>query len=369
MAVRRTSLPRRQINMKDLAAKLSLSVGTVSNAFNQPHLLREDTRGRIIDAATELGYVPNGHVRSLKSRRTRLIGVIVPLLSNPFYVQLAHEVQDVIWQHGYTAVLAAGAGWNIQREIEAVRHMLSVRAEGVVLISRSAAEPNGHLQALLDHGVKVVYLGAAQDGLPGMFNIDVDMSSGAYEATRQLMELGHRRLALVGPGVSKMQAYSGNRLHGIQRAIKRFGPIGTRVECIDTASESLEDTCAAVAQRLGSDQPLPTAFLGNNDSIAWATMSTLQNAGVAVPRDASVVGFDGVAFTALTHPALTTVSQVQLNLGARAATLLFDALQHPDKPSCSLRLKPELIVRHSTAKVPPYGRPSKNSATLLGSSD
>ncbi len=334
-----------------LAERLSLSVGTISNVFNRPEVVAESTRQRVLAAASEIGYVPDRHASRLRSRRSRLIGVLVSSMDNPFYVEVAQQIQDQAARRGYEAVLANSGRWDVEKEAAAVRYLSSLRVEGVVLIIRAGRHRSEHIQALLARGCKVVDRHAPGQAIQGCSSICVDTQQGARQAAEHLISLGHRRLAvmLVLPRGMRIDLAQHPKLRGVHQAVKQAGLSADAVEIIPYHEESLAEASQAVVRRLREDRPLPTAVLANNDMYALAAMNAVRRVGLSVPEDVSVVGFDNIEASAFYSPPLTTVSQTHMQMGEHAVQMLLDQIEHPGKPPAMLKLEPKLVIRESTA--------------------
>ena len=349
--VSRAEGARGAAGVRMLAERLSLSVGTISNVFNKPEVVAEPTRQRVLNAASEIGYVPDRHASRLRARRSRLIGVLVSSMDNPFYVEMAQQIQDTAARQGYEAVLASSGRWDVEKEAAAMRYLSSLRVEGVVLISRAGRHCFDHIHTLLAHGCKIVDRCAPGQVIEGCSSICVDTQQGARQAAEHLIAIGHRRLAVMlmlphGMGTELAQQ---PKLRGVQQAVREAGLPADAVEVIQYHEESLAAASEAVLQRLRQDGPLPTAVLASNDTYALAAMNAMWQVGLSVPQDISVVGFDNIESSAIYSPPLTTVSQTHMQMGGHAVQMLLDQIENPGKPPAVLNLEPKLIIRDSTA--------------------
>lgn len=352
--------------IRALAEQLSLSVGTISNVFNKPEIVAEPTKQRVLDAAEYLGFVPDRHARNLRSKRTRLIGILVSSIENPFYVEMVQQAQDAAAQHGYETILAPTGHWDIEREKAAVRYLLSLRVEGVFM-AMQAQPDTGHLKPLVQSGSKIVVRGSTlAQSFSDVSTIDVDAAGGSRQATEHLLALGHRKLAIMihapktgqasgGAGVSPASpitrdlAISQPKLRGAIEAITQAGLDKGNLQIINFYQESIESVYEAAREKLISNDA-PTAILASNDTTALAAISAANSLGLSVPQDLSVVGYDNTKASRFYTPALSTVSQTHLNIGRRAAEIVIDRIESRDSQPSAIQLKPELIVRQSTAE-------------------
>jgi DNA-binding LacI/PurR family transcriptional regulator len=330
--------------IKDVAREAGVSISTVSHALSGKRPISEPTRRRVLEAVERLGYRPNWNARSLASRSTRVLGLVVADISNPFYPTAARGVEDVAIQHDYSLIICSTDG-DERREREYIDVLEARQVDGIVYMAGLAA--NRRLAELVARGgIPVV---AADEqlrdlDLPGVFL----MNERAGEMVADhLVALGHRRLGFIG-GPRHLPTV-GERLAGFVAGTASHGlPVAD--ECVIYADNRAEGGQVAAAVLTALDRP-PTAVFVANDMMALGVLEHCRSSGLAVPGDLSVVGVDDLPVARLVG--LTTIHQPMYEIGATAARLLFEILESGGHPA-PVRMQPELVVRSSTG--PPLDR-------------
>lgn len=328
--------------IRDVARQLGMSVATVSRALSRPELLRQETRERVLAAVASLGYRPNLLARALRRGRTHALLAIVPNLS-PFFLEILAGIEEVAREAGF-AVLLGNSGGDRKREAACFEQVANVRADGVILLTGSApadygrgARPLPPLVAVLErppnHSVPV---------------IRTDHRVGANEATRHLIDLGHRRIAHI-TGARHVHS-SALRLQGYRQALKAAG-LPAPAELVYDGNFTMPSGAAGMEVLLELGAP-PTAVLCGNDEMAFGAIQALHRHGLSVPGDLSIVGFDDLNMAAFYNPPLTTVHIPRHDIGRRAATDLIALLAGRTVSQDSV-LPTRLIIRESTS--PPRG--------------
>lgn len=351
-----------------VAAAAGVSPSTVSNYLNgRPGRMLPETRARVEAAIKHLGYRPNRAARQLRTGRVQIIGLVVPSVANPFWGAFALHLESAALAAGYHVMLCNSAR-DPRRERGYIDGLWSDGVRGVVLCSSSPSLD--HVMPLVDQGLDLVAFDrTAQAGdPPSMVNISVDNVIGAQLATRHLLELGHRRLAFVqgSPrGVTRRE-----RLRGFRDSLEASGIDEEHaVVWSGTADEPDGDLGVAglgrraAVELLQGDDP-PTAIVAINDLCALGVSAGVRDAGLHVGEDVSVVGFDDIMLAGLASPPLTTVRQPLAEMAAAAFTHLRECIE-ADGPVTgrSLLMRPELVVRSSTARRP---GPSPSTAGRRG---
>ena len=336
--------------MKDVASLAGVAVGTVSNVLNHPDLVRPLTRARVEAAMEELGFIPNGSARQLRAGRSRCLGLVVLDVTNPFFTEVARGVEDYAQAAGY-AVILCNSDEADDKERRYLRVLEEQRVRGILITPVHGRAPE--LRRIRDRGTPVVLLD--RPGSAGQCSVAVDDRRGGEIAVSHLLELGHRRIALVNGPVAIRQC--ADRRRGALRAVERAG--------LDPAAVLVEVTVPAMNARAGAvaaDDLLsvgpsgaagrPTAVFCTNDMLALGLLRRLGQAGVAVPGDLAVVGYDDIEFAADAAVPLTSVRQPKYQLGRAAAELLLDEADRPDEHEHRrFVFKPELVARASSGEV------------------
>jgi DNA-binding LacI/PurR family transcriptional regulator len=334
------------VTIKDIAKIAGVSHTTVSRALRDHPAIAPETIRRIKQIAAEQGYLPSAVARGLKTSHSRTVGVIVSSIDNPFWSEVLQEIDDVLHPAGYSLFVVA-SHLDKLREKEIVRAMVERRVDGVLLCSPNFSVDQGHLMSEYGLPVAVVNNQGAEDFLYSIYN---DNDYGSRLVTQHLISLGHRRIAYLGSAqggrttVEREQGYRAEMKTAslpIDEALVHAGRQGTPAGGYDGAGYFL------------SLAELPTAIFCFNDYMAIGVYSALYQAGVRIPQDISVVGFDNIAISAYLTPPLTTFHQPKDKLGAEAARLmlyLFEprpgGAQMPEPQKIVLR--GELCLRAST---------------------
>jgi LacI family transcriptional regulator len=294
-------------------------------------------RKRLLAVADGLGYVPNLSARTLKQRRSRVVGVVVSDLSNQFYAALAAGAEQVLREADYQ-VLLFGDNSDIAQELSGARTFLSMRAPGVIMTpaSRAAAD------LLVGRGIPVVEVDRRL-ATSSCDAVVIDNERGARDAVTHLLELGHTRIGLLMARTTWTS--DAGRLHGYRAALVASGvrPDRRLVVKIDTHAA---DAPARIAALLENERP--TAIFAANNQLAEQAWRVLRRSGLEIPQDVSLVGFDDVPWMGIVQPAITAVARPVFEMGRRAALLLLRRLEDPTCGRTVEVLDPRLVIRGST---------------------
>jgi LacI family transcriptional regulator len=336
--------PGRRATIRDVAAHARVSHQTVSRVINGNPNVSEATRSRVLAAIAELGYVPSPMARGLISNRTHSLGVVADDISDQFFARMVAGAEAEARSRGYYLMIGSVEPDDDERGY--LRLMLERRVEGLILARPSSPLSPARLAPLQDAGVPLVLVSFGA-GVPGML-VDVDNRGGGYEATRHLLDMGHRRIAtIVGP---RDWPSAGARLEGYRDALREAG-VAEEPALVEHADDwGPESGRAATARLLERGAPF-TALFAHSDLAAVGAIRQLRLAGLGVPHDVSVVGFDDLPVAAFVDPPLTTVHQPMEEVGALAAALLLDRLVDGEEPAAEQHLLPAaLVVRQSVAR-------------------
>lgn len=309
--------------MKDLSRETGLGLATISKYFNGG-TVREKNRVLIEAAVKKLHYVPNEVARSLKTQQTRVVGVVIPELSNAFITSIISSMEDILRKHDY-AVIVCDCRSDPKREKEAVEFLLHRRVDGLINMATDAT--GAHLKAALSAGIPVLLVDRLIDSLRGKVSaVVIDNIHASYQAVRKLTELGHRQIGLV---LGSPNLYTTNqRLTGYLNALKEAG-ITPSDDYIRYGDYTMDGGYQAV-QSLLKLKKRPTALFVTNFEMTLGTMLALQHSGVRVPEDLSVIGFDKLELFGAIFPDLTLIRQPQLSIGRETANLMLDLLGNHD---------------------------------------
>jgi LacI family transcriptional regulator len=304
--------------IREVARAAGVSVATVSRVLNGKGPVREATGRRVRAAADRLRYVPHTGARSLITRRTNAIGVLLPDLFGEFFSEAIRGMDRAARGAGYQLLVSGSHGDRAQAEA-ALRAMRG-RVDGLVVMSPSVDGPT--LSANLPEGWPVMLLNCAVDGA-AFDSINIDNEGGAAAMVEHLAGLGHRRIAHVTGPADNWDARE--RLRGYRRAVRAGGVEGARA--LEVPGDFTEESGYRAARLVLGMRPRPTAIFAANDSMAIGLLSAFQAMGVRVPGDIAVGGFDDIPIARFMTPPLTSVSVSIADLGARAMERLLAALK------------------------------------------
>ncbi|SEF18938.1 LacI family DNA-binding transcriptional regulator [Jiangella alba] len=331
------------VSIADVAARAGVSQGTVSNTLNRPEIVSHKTRERVLAAIAALGYVANQHARQLGGAMSRVIGLVVIDVSNPFFTEASRGVEDAATEADH-AVILCNSDDSVDREERHLRTLASERVRGV-LITPSRGTRSAH-RILAEHDIPFVYLDRQGSGRE--CSVAVDDVQGGDMAMTHLLELGHRHVAYVaGPTSVRQHA---DRLDGARQAVTRFG-LNPAEAIVVSHNEGMDIRSGSAAiDLLLQRRRRPTAVFCANDVLAFGAYRALARHGVRVPDDLALIGYDDVDFAADWIVPLSSVRQPTRRLGYEAARLLLDhSSGRPDHEHQQIVFQPELVVRQSTA--------------------
>lgn len=330
-------------DMRRVAELAGVSLGTVSNVLNRPHLVAERTRLRVEQAIIETGFVRNGSARQLRAGHSPLIGLIVLDVSNPFFTEVARGVEDAANSAG-SIVILCNSDDSMTKERQYLQSLEEQRVQGILITPVSNSETS--VQHIRRHGIAIVLLDHPARS-SDICSVAVDNVFGGELAAMHLFAQGHRRIGFLhGPPTIRQIA---ERQRGVLRAVKRFGlDPQTALLNITLTGQNTSEGEASVPLLLVSE-PRPTGIVCANDLLALGLMRGLAKQGIRIPQDMAVVGYDDVDFANVLSPPLTTIRQPKYELGCKAAQLLLEETQHPDYHTHQQVLfQPELLVRESS---------------------
>jgi LacI family transcriptional regulator len=333
------------VTIKDVAREAGVSVGTASQALRTIPAVREETRRRVVAVAQRLRYQPSALARGLVTRRTHSIGLLISDIANPFFIRAVRAVEDVAQENGYNVILC-NTDEDPAKETQYLRVLMEKRVDGIILATTA-----GSLQAVRDVRWRRIPLVLFDRELPRVptDTVKVDSVFGGRLATDHLLSLGHTRIAIIhGPVVRSTGA---ERLQGYLDALRTAGV--RRDPVLIREGNFKQDSGRDLARQLLDVSPPPTALFCTNNLMTVGALQTLQERGVRIPSDLSLVGYDDMEWWTLTHPPLTTVGQPVYDLGREAMRLLLGQIganrrQRPQR----VILKPELLTRESCGPPP-----------------
>ena len=332
----------KRLTIKDIAAKSGVSISTVSRVLNHKEEgMSQKTREKVLQVIEELNYQPNLFARGLITKQSKLLGLVVPNIQNPFFPELCRGAEDEANRHQYSLIIC-NSDDNADKEENYLRLLYEKQVDGILLSS------GGHLSALTEKQLedrKTPFVLMDRGGVSAKYNsIFVDNEKGGYLAGRHLIDLGHRKVACITG--SKDLRNSNERLAGFRRAFKEVGIVLADDHVINGDFHielAYQQSKAFLAQ---SDI---SAIFACNDLMACGVYQAASELGLKIPEDLSIVGFDDIPLVSALIPKLTTIRQDIYNMGRKAAKML---IEHIEKGTTDMVIfEPSLIIRASTKSI------------------
>lgn len=330
--------------IKEVARAAGVSIATVSRVINGGGVSSK-LEQKVQRAMEKLHYHPSTLARSFKKQETRLIGVMIPLLDHPFYSRLATAIEKKLFDSNYRAIIC-NSEESESREQAYMEMLLRQRVDGIII--NSAAKNTEYTHEL--QNLKIPYV-LIDRNLPDVEcgKVFCDNSQGGYIGMQHLIELGHRRIAVVGAPTYTEPIT--RRIRGTRAALADFG-MAENPDLLVTGDTQLFDMGYEAARHLLGMSPRPTAIFALTDVTAVGVMHAAGEMGLKIPDDLSVLGYDDVPVASHMIPPLTTVAQPIVEMGERAVELLFKQIENPELPPEKAVLPTRLIVRGTTAPPP-----------------
>jgi len=351
-----------KITLRDIGRKLNLSSTTISLALRDHPRISAGTKERIRKLITEWKYEPDQVARALVMGRSNLIGVIVPNSSDPYYAEVFKGIEDAVRSANCYALLCNGS-YDLDGYAARVKEMMSLRVGGILIappFKRERLAPHPFWEDLRSHNTPVVLINRRLN--PAVFHqVSADYESGVRMVVETLSSLGHKRVAYISgqPALLPIQ----QRLAAFRRLARKHG-FDQDASLVSHSILTLRggyDACERLWSGLSKQ---PTAIVTFSDTIAVGILRFLQEQGVDVPEDVSLISFDGIAFSEFTTPSISTVVTPMYEIGQKAFSLLQGALNGEHKEPKSLVLPVQLVVRESVSRV----RASQERVALAGRS-
>jgi DNA-binding LacI/PurR family transcriptional regulator len=339
------------MNISVVAARARVSIATVSRVINGTANVSPETAGRVREAIETLNFYPDISARTLGSGRSGLYGLIISDITNPYFPELVKAFEDIAVEHGQE-VLIANTDYDPKRMEACVVRMLQRKVDGVAIMT---SEMEDRLIHKFSHRqIPMVFMDTPK-GVKGVSTVRVDYAAGVKQAIEHLFAFGHHRIAFIsGPlGLSSAKV----RAQAFTKSLRRHGLTG-EPHLMQEGDHRVEGGHAAM-QRILTSGKRPTAVLASNDLTAIGAMGAIHEAGLRIPEDISVIGFDDIGLSAYTHPALTTLHVPRRELAAASFRSLFRGRDKIAGKAAEKRehvIQPRLVVRGSTAQAPTLER-------------
>lgn len=331
-----------RMDIRTIARLANVSIATVSRTINHVTTVNPKIAKRVWEVIEELDYFPNTQARALVSGRSRILGLIVSEITNPFFPELIQGFEDIAVEHGYE-ILVSSTNYEPKRMSHCIRRMLERKVDGVAVMTFGIEAPL--LEQLAQRKVPLVFVDVGPDG-PGINVLKVDYHHGIRQGVQHLAALGHRNISFVRGPIGLHSAQS--RLTAFSESMRECG-ITPNPAWIVQGDHTLEGGMAAMKQLLEAKK-MPTAVMCSNDMTAIGVLHAMYRAGLRVPDDLSVIGFDDIHIAEVTIPPLTTVQMSRFEL-ARAAVNALRACAEGTETSAQkheYNIRTDLVVREST---------------------
>lgn len=332
--------------LKDIAQLCGVNVSTVSRSLTGSYGVHGETRRKVMEAAAKLNYHPNRVARAMATGRSHTLALVVSDIRNPFFAEVARGAEDAARASGCDLILC-NTDLNASKQMEYIRSLIGKRVDGIVMNSVSPLSRADRAE-LASYAVPVVLLNPVA-GSAEFSSVTADNAAGGVLAARHLISLGHRRIAHITG--RNQQGNLNNRTHGFIRALAAAGirkPYVLRGEHSSAAAYEL--TLRMFSPEAAGRGNRPTALFAANDAMAFGAIRALQELGLRIPEDVSLIGFDNVELSAIVQPPLTTIHQPKSEMGRAAVEMLTARHPSPQPPERRI-LGVRLVERESCRAV------------------
>lgn len=333
--------------INDVAREAGVSITTVSRVVNNNYPVKQETRQKIEKAIEKLNYKPNAMARSLITKKTSMLGVVVPGITNLFFPTIVEAIEEYAKTKGYSISLC-NTGGDPKAETEVVQKLVSRQVDGLVVIDPTIENLEKEYYEKIAKNVPIILVNGAPSGTKCNF-ICYDEEIGASEAFKYLLELGHKKIAFIRGHKSfsydiKERMYLDMiKDHGLTYTkILNVGK-GNKIDVVESTENQVE--------KLLLQEERPTAIFACNDLMAVGVINACIKNGINIPEDMSVIGFDNTLLAQVTQPKLTSVDQNMKQIGHRAALELLDTIENGEQGRKTIILDTKLIIRESCGKV------------------
>jgi LacI family transcriptional regulator len=335
---------KRKVTLKDIAKEAGVGLGTASRVLNQNPSVKESSRKAVFEAMKKLNYKPNAIARSLKTKTTRTIGVMIPDISSPFYPEVVRGIEDISNIYKYNIILC-NTDKNQERVNDSIDVFWEKKVDGIILISSFISEEVA--ESLKDLEVPVVLI-LTKDPKGYFASVTIDNEKAAFEAVNYLCELGHKRIAFILGKTDGSPSWT-RRLEGYKLALKNNGILYNDDLVIRTGTRYGAGYHSMKA--LLEKNPSPTAIFAGTDIMAMGAAKACNEAGLKIPDDISIIGFDGIEHTEYYYPSITTVKVQRYDMGAIGMRMLTKLLNNEELSEKNFITEVELVKRSSCKEV------------------
>jgi LacI family transcriptional regulator len=333
------------VTIYDVAREAGVSMATVSRVVNNNPNVKPQTRKKVFEAIERLGYRPNAVARGLASKKTTTVGVVIPDISNTIFSEVARGIEDIANMYHYNIILC-NADKKKEKEIRVINTLLEKQVDGLLFMGGAVTDE--HIQAFKTSSVPIV-LCATTDENNAVASVDIDHEKAAMDAVALLIQNGHRDIAMIS-GTLQDPANGFARYQGYKKALEAAG-IPVREDYVRIGNYRYESGLEVTKHFLELKER-PTAIFAATDEMAIGAIHTLQDNGLKVPEDISVISVDNIRMASMVRPQLTTVAMPMYDIGAVSMRLLTKLMNKETKEASELMqviLPHEVIHRNSVA--------------------
>lgn len=336
---------KKEITIYDIAASLNLSSATVSRGLKDHPAIRKETKKRILEKAKEMGYRHNFFASNLRRNRTNTIGVIVPRLNSYFMSSVISGIEKVANEAGYNLVISQSLE-SEKKEVSSIKTMFNSRVDGLLVSLAYDTENDSHFDIILDKNIPLIFFDRVFEH-PRCTSVVIDNQAAGYDMTKHLIGQGCKRIAHITANL-KRNVYA-ERLRGYKLALADHGiPFDEKLIFVNNLGENAAiDAIKSIMQM----DPMPDGLFCSNDSSAVICIRELKKAGIRIPEQIAIGGFNNEPISTVVEPNLTTIHYPGQEMGEVCATILIRKLAKPDNADLNrVVLRHQLIIRESSDK-------------------
>jgi LacI family transcriptional regulator len=332
-----------EINIRELAKELNLSIGTVSKALRNSHEISTETKDKVFALARQRNYIPNPYASSLRRKKSNTIGIVVPEVADSFFSNAIKGIESVAQNKGYH-VLVYLTEEKFSKEISILKEFRSGRVDGVLLSLSSETSNNSHIEDLKQHNIPLVLFDRAADEVHTI-KIITDDFENSYRATQHLIQRGCKKIAYLS--ISKHLSINNKRIAGFLKALADKNRDGEKkiIQCSNNQHENY-----ALLQELLRAHDRPDGLLASVEKLTTPVYLICRELKINIPNGLKIAAFSSSEAAPILNPSLTTITQPAYEMGKRAATALFKAIEKKNykMPNENIILPSSLIIRDST---------------------
>lgn len=334
-----------KVTIKDVAKKANVSISTVSNVINKSKWVSPEISERVLEVVKELGFRPNAIARSLIKKESLLIGVLIPGIENPFTSIFVRVIEKELIKHNYTTLLC-NTSLDTDMEFHYLKLLKDKYVDGVVLLTADVKQK--HVDFFEESSIPVI-LASLTDKTNRFSSVNIDDFQAAYDATKKLIELGHRHIAWLGG--SLLSCHARQRFEGFKKALNDKGISDNETWYFQSEEYTIQYGLEK-GMNIFKSKNRPTAVLCISDMIAIGAIQAAEECGLRVPEDISIMGFDDIPIASAYRPGLATVRQPVYDLGIKAADMLLQQIREKGSYKKEAKILPhEIIMRGSCTSI------------------